>query len=187
MKALMKSFVVSLVAIFLTACASVDSRLMKEFEEIRRGPAGSPFKNITNFSSSLQCMDNLMMSKGIKNIPILIESIEDKTEAVTAGTRDMLISAISEMTVRSHAIKVIAYGKDSTNLISFMKVSKQGKAYEQMPMFDIQGSISQHDENIVSTGNSLGFFSRREGGGGYSNSTSLSTCLLYTSPSPRDS
>ncbi len=162
----------------LTACASVDTRLKREFEKIRRGPAGSPYKAITNFSSSLQCMDKLMLDKNISNIPILIESIDDKTEAVNAGTRDMLISAISEMTIRSHAVRVIAYGQDSANLISFMKKSKNSKVFKQKPLFDIQGSISQHDEDVINTGNSFGLFSRREGGGGYARSTSLSTIAM---------
>jgi hypothetical protein len=162
----------------LTACVSIDTRLKREFAKISRGPAGSPYKTITNFSSSLQCMDKLMLDQGISNIPILIEAIDDKTEAVNAGTRDMLISAISEMTIRSHAIKMIAYGQDSANLISFMKTAKNSKAFKQVPLFDIQGSISQHDEDVISTGNSLGLFSRREGGGGYAKSAALSTIAM---------
>jgi len=178
MKTLMKPLVAVCTALALTACASVDERLKREFEQISRGPAGAPYKNITSFSSALQCMDNLMLTHQVKSIPILIESIDDKTDAVSAGTRDMLISAISEMTTRSRSIKIIAYGKDSTNLISFMKVAKQNNAFKQMPMFDIQGSISQHDENIVSAGNSLGLFARKEGGTGFSDSTSLSTIAM---------
>lgn len=175
---IIRLFIILFTIFTLTACVSVDTRLKREFAKISRGPAGSPYKTITNFSSSLQCMDKLMLDRGISNIPILIEAIDDKTEAVNAGTRDMLISAISEMTIRSHAIKVIAYGQDSANLISFMKNAKNGKAFKQMPLFDIQGSISQHDEDVISTGNSLGLFSRREGGGGYAKSAALSTIAM---------
>ncbi|MEZ5476792.1 MAG: hypothetical protein R3E95_04675 [Thiolinea sp.] len=119
-----------------------------------------------------------MLEKKVKNIPILIESIDDKTENVNAGTRDMLISAISEMTVRSHALKVIAYGQDSANLISFMKSSSNNQAYQNMPLFDIHGSITQYDEDTVSTGGSLGLFSRKTGGGGLGESASLSTIAM---------
>lgn len=178
MKLTIRFFIILFTIFTLTACVSVDTRLKREFEKIRRGPAGSPYKTITNFSSSLQCMDKLMLDKQVKNIPVLIESIDDKTEAVNAGTRDMLMSSISEMTIRSHAIKVITYGQDSANLISFMKSAKNTGAYKQTPMFDIQGSISQHDEDIVSTGHSLGLSLRKQGGGGLSESSSLSTIAM---------
>ncbi|RVU84717.1 hypothetical protein EOL70_10720 [Leucothrix sargassi] len=178
MKTMSKALFISFAIISLSACTSMDARLEKEFETVRRGPVNAPYKSITNFSHALQCMDQLMLKAKIKNIPILIEAIDDKTETVKAGTREMLISAISEMTAKSHGIKVIAYGKDAANLISYLKSARQKDVYATIPRFDIHGSITQHDESIVGTGSSVGLFRSDEGGFGAAKSISLSVIAL---------
>lgn len=162
----------------LGGCASLDSKLAREFEKIRRGPSGAPYKSITNFSEALSCVDDLMLAKGVKNIPVMVEDLEDKTEEVKTGTRDMLISAISRMTTKSKAIKLIAYGKDSGNLVSFMKAANYSDAYKEMPAFDIQGSITQFDKGVASADTSAGVFYRKKGGGGAAHSTSLNVVAL---------
>lgn len=162
----------------LSGCVSLDSRLENEFAEIKKGPSGAPYKSVTSFSDSLRCMDNLMLSRNIRDIPVMVEDVEDKTEAIKMGVRDMLVSAISEMTFKSHGIKLILYGKDSGNLISFMKAANNNKIYEKMPMYDIQGAISQFDKGVVSTDASVGLFARRDGGFGASRGSSLSVVAL---------
>ncbi len=158
--------------------ASVDKKLETEFNKVRYGPKGAPYKTITTFAESLVCMDNLMQSKNIREIPILVEDIEDKTDSVKVGVRDMLISAVSDMTVNSHAIKLIIYGKDTANLISFMKAANKNSIYETQPVYDIHGSITQYDKGISSADGSLGFFYRRRGGLGGASSTSLNVVAL---------
>jgi len=181
MKSIRNSLVMVCAAI-LCGCASIDSRLddklESEFAEIKQGPNGAPYKNVTNFSDSLGCMDRLMLSRNIRDIPVMVEDIDDKTEAVKTGVRDMLVSAISEMTYRSHGIKLILYGKDSGNLISFLKAANNNKVYEAMPLYDIQGSISQFDKGVTSVDASIGLFARRDGGLGAARGSSLSVVAL---------
>lgn len=162
----------------LGGCASLDSKLAHEFEKIRRGPSGAPYKSISNFSEALTCVDKLMLTKGIHGIPIMVEDIGDKTEEVKTGTRDMLISAISRMTTQSKAIKLIAYGKDSGNLVSFMKAANYTDGYKQMPLYDIQGSISQFDKGVASVDSSAGLFYRKKGGAGAAHSASLNVVAM---------
>ncbi|OQX05868.1 MAG: hypothetical protein BWK73_32425 [Thiothrix lacustris] len=176
-----KSAIVLTTAIAITllgGCASLDNKLEREFAKIRKGPAGAPYKSVTNFSEALSCMDNLMLAKGVKTIPVMVEDLDDKTEEVKTGTRDMLISAISRMTTQSRAIKLIAYGKDSGNLVSFMKAANVSDAYKEMPMFDIQGSITQFDKGIATADTSTGVFYRKKGGGGAAHSSSLNVVAL---------
>ncbi|MGB1009747.1 MAG: hypothetical protein ACPGVP_08505 [Thiolinea sp.] len=123
-------------------------------------------------------MDNMMLSKGVSGVPVMIEDIEDKTESVKTGTRDMLISAISEMTARSKGIKLIVYGKDAGNLISFMKAANYGGGYKQMPRYDIQGSITQFDKGMANSDSSLGLFYSKKAGGGAARSASLDVIAL---------
>jgi hypothetical protein len=174
-----KRFALSIIASFiLNGCVSLDSKLESEFAEIKQGPRGAPYKSITDFSASLRCMDDLMLSKNVSNIPVMIEDVEDKTDAIKMGVRDMLISAVSEMTFKSHGIKLILYGKDSGNLISFLKAANNNKVYESVPLYDIQGSISQFDKGVISADASVGLFARRDGGFGAARGSSLSVVAL---------
>jgi len=174
-----KMFILSLMALsILNGCTSLDSKLETEFAEIKKGPSGAPYKSVTGFSDSLRCMDDLLLSKNVHDIPVMVEDVEDKTESIKMGVRDMLVSAVSEMTFKSHGIKLILYGKDSGNLISFLKAANNNKVYEELPLYDIQGSISQFDKGVVSTDASVGLFARRDGGLGASRGSSLSVVAL---------
>jgi hypothetical protein len=83
MKKIILGLLSFVVTINISACAQMSSgidaklenKLEKEFDEARRGPKGSPYKSITNFSDSLACMDKLMVAGGIRNIPVMIEDI----------------------------------------------------------------------------------------------------------------
>jgi hypothetical protein len=164
--------------VVLSGCVAVDAKLEREFAEIKQGPRDAPYKSITDFSTALRCMDDLLLARNIKDIPVMVEDLEDKTESVKVGVRDMLVSAISEMTYKSHGVKLVLYGKDTGNLISFLKAANHNKVYEKMPVFDIQGSISQFDKGIAIADGSMGLFARRDGGLGFAHGTSLNVVAL---------
>ena len=126
-------------------------------QALRQGSQVAPFRSITGFSSSLRCMDNLMIDYGVRDVSMLVEDIVDQTKKVNAGTRDMLISAVSDMTRRSRAIRVVAFGRDATNVISFLASAQRQGAYEVTPQFDIKGSVSAFDENVIRNQRDIGF------------------------------
>lgn len=136
----------------MAGCASeqaIRQDTTKMTEDLRKGPEATPVRSVTNFTPALRCMDNTFLMYGIRDVVIITEDIEDKTKKVSAGTKDMLIGSVSEMTKRSRAIKLIAYGNDSGNLISFMKEAEQKSMFQVLPQYGIRGSISQLDENIA--------------------------------------
>ncbi len=143
------------VATALCACASIESatdtrkQVVDTAQTVKQGPAAAPFKSITNFSDALRCMDNTLLDYGVRDVSVIVEDILDETKKVNAGTKDMLISAISDMTKRSRAIKPIAYGKDSGNTIGFLFQAQQRDHFAVVPPFGIRGSISQFDDAIV--------------------------------------
>jgi curli biogenesis system outer membrane secretion channel CsgG len=136
----------------LTGCLSEEA-LRRDSAEVaetvRVAPEQQVVRNITNFSPALRCMDRTLMMYGIRDLVVISEDIEDKTKKVSAGTKDMLISAVSGMSRSSRAIRLIAYGNDSVNLISFMKEAENKNIFQLRPQFGIRGSISQFDENIA--------------------------------------
>ena len=144
----------------LAGCANqldVTKKTVDETQAVKQGTQAAPFRSITGFSSSLRCMDNLMIDYGVRDVSMLVEDIVDQTKKVNAGTRDMLISAVSDMTRRSRSIRVIAFGRDATNVISFLASAQRQNAYEVTPQFDIKGSVSQFDENVIRNQRDVGF------------------------------
>ena len=135
----------------LAGCGSLDVKksTVERTETARVGPEQAPFRSITGFSSALRCMDNLMIDYGVRDVTMLVEDILDSTKKVNAGTRDMLITAVSDMTRRSRAIRINAFGRDATNVISFLASAQRQSAYEVIPQYDIKGSVSQLDENVI--------------------------------------
>jgi hypothetical protein len=139
----------------LAGCASMESatqtrqQVLEHAQTLKVGPAQTPYKSITSFADGLRCMDNTLLDYGVRDVSVIVEDILDETKKVNAGTKDMLISALSDMTKRSRAIRPIAYGKDSGNTIGFLFQAQQREPYAVIPPFGVRGSISQFDDAIV--------------------------------------
>src|SRR5262245_24450636 len=87
----------------LAGCSTLEvkQQTVEQTKTARTGPEGAPFRSITGFSGALRCMDNMMIDYGVRDLSMLVEEIGDNTKKVNAGTRDMLITALSDMTRRS--------------------------------------------------------------------------------------
>jgi len=121
----------------------------KSVADLSKGTKSAPYRTITNFTGTVRCMDGLLSNYGVKGITVLVEDLDDSTKKVSVGTRDMLLSTMSEMTRRSRAIKFISYGGDQKNIVSFLAAADVKAAYSSVPQYDIRGSISQYDDNVV--------------------------------------
>ncbi|MEJ8853275.1 DUF4384 domain-containing protein [Variovorax robiniae] len=122
---------------------------VEQTAEVRKGPEDRPQRSITGFSYSLRCMDTLLLDYGVRDVTMLTEEITDETKKLNAGTRDMLISSVSDMSRRSRAVRLVAFGKDTLNVVSFLATAQSQGAYQAIPLYDIKGSVSQFDENLI--------------------------------------
>jgi len=158
--------IAALLAISLTGCGTLSEKTVSaELPDAQKGPKEEPIKNITNFSDALRCMDNTFVEYKIKGERILVEDLNDSTSEVKAGTKDMLISAISDMNRRSRAIELIAYGNDSGNLVSFLNSAGRQSHFADVPKYDIRGSISQMDKDVIKHQADAGLSFEEAGGG----------------------
>jgi hypothetical protein len=153
------SALVLALAALLDGCSvmDVEGPTLKAAEAVKTGPQNAPYRAITNFSAALRCMDNTMIVYGVRDTSMLVEELADQTKKVNAGTRDMLISAVSDMTKRSRGIRLIAFGRDSGNLVDMLEAAGSKTPYATIPQFDIKGSISQFDENVAKKTAEAGF------------------------------
>ena len=142
----------------LAGCQTLEVRqpTIDQTNEIRKGPEDRPQRSITGFSHALRCMDTLLLDYGVRDITMLTEEISDETKKLNAGTRDMLISSVSDMSRRSRAVRLVAFGKDTANVISYLASAQSAAAYQAIPLYDIKGSVSQFDENLVKNQKDLG-------------------------------
>lgn len=124
--------------------------------EASKGTKTAPSRTVTNFTKAVRCMDGLFSNYGVRDISVLVEDLDDSTKKVSVGTRDMLLSTMSEMTRRSRAVKFISYGGDQKNIVSFMAAADMKKAYATVPQYDIRGSITQYDDNVVKSTKDVG-------------------------------
>jgi len=138
-------------ATLAAGCALPDLKptVQREVAAVRKGPEALPMRTITNFSTALRCMDGLLLTYGIRELPVIVEDLADQTKKVNAGTKDMLISAVSQMTRRSKGIRLITYGKDSGNYISLIESVQGRNAFKQVPPYGLRGSVSQLDDNLA--------------------------------------
>jgi hypothetical protein len=138
-------------SVTLTGCAALGAKqeVVEKAEVVKKGPQTAPHRSITSFSAGLRCMDNHLIDYGVRDVSVIVEDILDKTTKVSAGTKDMLISAVSDMTKRSRGIRLIAFGSDSGNTIGFLQQAQNRTPYAIVPQYGIRGSVSQFDDAIV--------------------------------------
>src|SRR5919206_3487976 len=72
-------------------------------------PKAQPVRNVTSFSESLRCMDELLRNFGVNDIVVTSAGIPDATGEIKTGTKEMLISAISQMSVESNAFRFVDF------------------------------------------------------------------------------
>lgn len=114
-------------------------------------------KTITNFTQALRCMDELFLSNGKQGIVITSAGIPDGTGKAKAGDKEMMISAISKMTMKSNAFEFIdltngGSGEGDLALLFELK----GGGGTKIPDYYIRGAVTQLDDNAVRESKGVG-------------------------------
>jgi hypothetical protein len=144
-----------LVAATLAGCGSPVKR-NDDLGGLRRGPGNTPQRNVTDFTSGLRCMDETLFAFGTRDVVFLLEELRDESRRLGVGTRDMMISAVSEMTRRSRAVRLVTFGNDNQNIQSLLQQLEKRTPFGILPQFDIRGSVTQFDEDVVRKESKLG-------------------------------
>ncbi len=111
-------------------------------------PKTLPVRNFTSFSPALQCMDNLLARFGVHDIVITSAGLPDATGEIKTGTKDMLISAISTMSVRSGAFRFVDFDATETDVQSLQSLVGFTDAF-RVPNYYIRGAVTQLDQGVV--------------------------------------
>ena len=107
-------------------------------------PKTPAVKTITNFTQALRCMDELFLAFDKRGIVISSGGIPDETGKVKTGTKEMLITAVSRMTIKSRAFDFLDYHSGADDLGTVLSASQA-----LVPDYYVRGSITQMDDNAV--------------------------------------
>lgn len=118
------------------------------------GPKTPAIKTVTNFNQALRCMDELFMAYGKNGIVITSTGIPDETGKVRTGTKEMLITAIAKMTVKSNAFEFIDFHGGGDDLARLFDTKGQNQM--KIPDYYIRGSITQMDDNTIRKSSGFG-------------------------------
>ncbi|MEZ5823354.1 MAG: DUF4384 domain-containing protein [Geminicoccaceae bacterium] len=112
-------------------------------------PKALPQRNVTGFTEALSCMDNLLLAFGKNNIVITSQGLPDATGEISTGTKEMLISAISRMSVKSGAFRFVDFDQQQFDVNALQQLVGFTDRFV-VPNYYIRGAISQFDEGVVS-------------------------------------
>jgi len=141
----------------LTGCASAPSTATLNEVRATSNPTDRPQRSITNFTPALRCMDDMMFAMGTRDVSMMMEEFRDATQKqLPLSARDMLTSAISDMTRRSRGVRLTVFGSDQQNLTQFLQLAQKSNSFAVVPEFNIRGTISQFDDAVNKSGGSVG-------------------------------
>lgn len=135
-------------------------------------PISEPVRAITSFSSSLSCMDNLLLQSGVGQTTVAVKTIKDASGKAAASANDMIVTSLSQMSRSSAAFRVVDFEVDPLKQDTVQTLTSlllpTGSMQIPAPQIYISGSISYVDQNVLRKSNSAGASVNEEVEVGYS-------------------
>ncbi len=114
-------------------------------------------KNMTSFTNALRCMDDLFLAYGKRDIIITSDGLPDQTGEVRAGTKEMMISALSKMTAKSNAFRFVDVERSGDAVFYFNQIlTNHDTQRKSFPSYYIRGAFTQVDRGILQDNQGIG-------------------------------
>ena len=111
----------------------------------RRLPAATA-PATSSFGPALRCMDTLLLDHGVRDLSVIVEDLADPSQQkAQAGTKDMLVAAVSDMTQRSRAVRLVAANAEWGQTVAVMNQAQKRDAYAVAPQFALRGTLRSLD------------------------------------------
>lgn len=166
-----------LFALILSGCSIITPKPPEDVRE--RLSKNYPVRTLTGFTEGLACMDQMLVARKVEPIYITAAPIPDYSEnrgGAGYAARDMLISAIAEMTRESAAIRYVAFDRQTPDIVALQSVHPK-KAALRIPDFFIRGAVTQINNapyaKQIGDSVNLGKFGEEFQGGSIGNSASI--------------
>lgn len=144
--------------LILGACATpyrpdqADTQFASQLAPLNR-PLVQPSRSFSSYSVALGCMDRLLRDMRIPTTLVTSKNIPDPSGKVTVATKEMIITALSQMSRTSGAFRYVDYEVDLIrqdtvqNLTTLLIGANQLQI--QRPALYVSGAISFADLNIA--------------------------------------
>ncbi len=128
----------------LAACTPLTPNLAQRAAQ----PKTPAARNLTSFSASLRCMDDLLLAAKRTRTLISSTGLPDRTNKLNVGADDMLLNAINQMNRKSRAYVFVdqSLERDSGQIAIYTP-----KDTAISPKLYIRGAISQIDSSVASS------------------------------------
>ncbi len=126
----------------------------QSYASINDRPATRPVRSMSSFSDALMCMDRMMREAEVPTTLITSKQIPDYSGRVPVAAKDMVITALSQMSRVSNAFRYVDFEVDIArqdtvqNLTTLLLNSNQMQL--QRPALYVSGAISFVDQNVLS-------------------------------------
>ncbi|MBS7808433.1 DUF4384 domain-containing protein [Variovorax sp. PCZ-1] len=152
-------------AVALAGCAvpyrpdAADAQFASQLAPLNR-PLSQPSRSFSSYSVALGCMDRLLRDMRMPTTLITSKNIPDPSGKVTVATKEMIITALSQMSRTSSAFRYVDYEVDLVrqdtvqNLTTLLLGANQLQL--QRPALYVSGAISFADVNVASNDADVG-------------------------------
>lgn len=162
LKVLAAACVVTLLAGCSTLGKTSPRKNAKFFDQnyIEDRPVVWPVRSVSSFADSLACMDSMLRDNHISQVTITSKTIPDASGKVFVSAKDMVITALSEMSRTSNTFRFVDYEVDPLKQDTVQTLSglllQSNQMQIQMPQMYVSGSISFMDQNVMIDRRGLG-------------------------------
>ena len=150
--------------LFLGGCATpANPREDTEYQTYASAasrPTVRPVRSVSSFSDSLMCMDRMFREAQLPTTLITSKQIPDFSTKVPVATKDMIITALSQMSRLSNAFRYVDYEVDISrqdtvqNLTTILLNNNQIQL--QRPALYFSGAIAFVDQSVLGNRLSVG-------------------------------
>jgi hypothetical protein len=143
--------------LLITGCAApLDARKDSKYQSLASvadRPTVRPTRSLSSMSASLMCMDHMFRQADLPTTLITSKQIPDVSGKIAVATKDMIVTAISQMSKLSNAFRYIDYEVDISrqdtvqNMTAIMLNNNQMQL--QKPAIYVSGAVSFVDQNII--------------------------------------
>ena len=152
------------IALLIGGCSTpMDARKDAAFQSHAHAldrPSNRPVRSLSSFSDSLMCMDRLFRDAEVPTTLITSKQIPDYSGRVPVATKDMIITALSQMSRLSNAFRYVDFEVDIArqdtvqNLTTILLNNNQIKL--QRPALYVTGAVAFVDQNVINNRFDLG-------------------------------
>ncbi|NZA03522.1 DUF4384 domain-containing protein [Ottowia beijingensis] len=148
-----------------TPLSPKEDALFQSYASATDRPATRPVRSMSSFSDSLVCMDRMMRDAEVPTTLITSKYIPDFSGRVPVAAKEMVITALSQMSRQSNAFRYVDFEVDIArqdtvqNLTTILLNNNQMEL--QRPALYVSGAISFVDQNVLSNRHSAGLSGAR--------------------------